>query len=1469
MFTKLRENEGTLKTRSYIGVGTFTSQWNMEESLQTVLHSDDKEMLRAKLALLQREYNRTVQRLRRAERSEAVRKHVRSRIAAHNSQQRDELNSSFIPSLPEKQTLSPVSYSGSEVHHKGPAVKFSLLSDILNPSDSSRLPGSISSHSRLHDNTPSCSSASQDGNLVHGQAHRRHSAHRLRSRRSWQRWEQREKTDSQSSDNGRDSTGQEDRDRVVSSVVQDGHVVSQALSCNMEAVCSGPGLEEKDKGLVVSLDKPFNTCSADKELTDKSSKENCGCFGVVQVEEPPLLSERPDLVKSSLEQKPTLSQSRPAGNLGSANECVSPEGKGLNNESQPQNGSLLQTGSDFTEAGCLTSCTVIEGLLFPVEYYVRTTRRMASAQSRVDLEAVIQSQLSNGRRGRGQRSRSSGGLDRSTQSSDISSISQAILNRGADIHASPKSKSPQTEWSSTPDLQPDVCTAKSNSGKRQRGRGRGRRQRRGFSVPSSLSLDTTAPEHLSADTAVPSNTESCAATTEKELNPIFCSKKPSVKNGSAVHCTEDNSQNDKKDEVKARDFTSTRSDPCESLLLQPSGPTLLFPQVFAVKRSNLGLSSLLSLFDIKDFHLPDDEFGRLKLDKLRSSATVGLQAFVPHHSSYITRWRASKTSSDMKSSEEPVKSLSSTSCQPHIAMTSNKEPTNFLDNSNLVNKTTHVRLTAAVEDCEAALQNEGNNKHGFYQEKDSKGESAEESSPRLLQNPNSGDLNLVEDRTDSQVMSTVRETTDCTLVDMGPESSPTTGHAAVAAVAASPHVLNLSPTPTLPCNKTDASAPPLWESPTFPSLGVTPAFPVHPSLPLQNCTPSASPEVASHFHQSTTPSSAYGTKSQRAVSEEPVGNLPPGVPCQTSFMEAQDQSHKTASLDLEWAGVDMSIASKKGYSSTANGHLHATQLPSLSDSFSASIIDGLTSQLPSPTSSAFPERCRTNLPQQGVSTAPSPLQEKVGKSDRVEMSTNSEFTQLQLTSFSKNEENIRPLQHHVTVADSPPLVSVQKFPEAEEYIASPIERDSGGSCGPNVPSTETQKYEILADGSTAPLDCQLTDGPEGGDRDLDSYFTDSVWPLVTQMSPPCRHSSPSQSVTKGPLEAPAELSHELQEECPAGILQLEHNLKASLYLRAPAGRSLVDVCGMYAEAGWYVVTAGEWAVSVWQETSSHWSLLHTWTFTEHPVITLLPVPDAPRLVCVALGQLEIREARVLSFFSPNGPFSQSVLCTGEVHTLLGVSDSRLASCTASSFTQRVNVSCLTEDGRVKDSVSLVSPGKCVQALALVEGQRDALIGSTDTGHLVIWNMRTGHLLQTCALADSFPGTVCLRGYTQGGVLFVLLQHQLLSQEDGLLFSLIAVNPVTGGHILAKSLSQPVQCSGRFVDSDTWGSSVVAAFQSGMVAVWDLQASGLEAQLALGPEEQCHIVRWAGTSALLTGHLNGDVSLYHYRGAANS
>ncbi|KAG3259494.1 partner and localizer of BRCA2, transcript variant X3 [Ictidomys tridecemlineatus] len=70
------------------------------------------------------------------------------------------------------------------------------------------------------------------------------------------------------------------------------------------------------------------------------------------------------------------------------------------NENLQENEVLSQSKSLSPEAvpsvsteNQIHSCTVLEGLLFPAEYYVRTTRRMSNCQKKVALEAVIQNHL--------------------------------------------------------------------------------------------------------------------------------------------------------------------------------------------------------------------------------------------------------------------------------------------------------------------------------------------------------------------------------------------------------------------------------------------------------------------------------------------------------------------------------------------------------------------------------------------------------------------------------------------------------------------------------------------------------------------------------------------------------------------------------------------------------------------------------------------------------------------------------------------------------------------------------------------------------------------------------------------------------------------------------------------------------------------------------------------------------------------
>lgn len=156
---------------------------------------------------------------------------------------------------------------------------------------------------------------------------------------------------------------------------------------------------------------------------------------------------------------------------------------------------------DGKTVGLLDSCTLVEGLLFPAEYYVRTTRRMTFSQSQPDMQAIILSQLSVGRnrrnRGRGR------GLNRHTYTSeyseqhtqtDLSSLKPAsvdpqkashmqtvdpstelIGNSQSSGEISDKNSASQTNMDTF--SSPAVGTTRPGRGRRRkRGRGRGRSQ---------------------------------------------------------------------------------------------------------------------------------------------------------------------------------------------------------------------------------------------------------------------------------------------------------------------------------------------------------------------------------------------------------------------------------------------------------------------------------------------------------------------------------------------------------------------------------------------------------------------------------------------------------------------------------------------------------------------------------------------------------------------------------------------------------------------------------------------------------------------------------------------------------------------------------------------------------------------------------------------------------------------------------
>ncbi|KAB5523207.1 hypothetical protein PHYPO_G00149870 [Pangasianodon hypophthalmus] len=332
-----------------------------------------------------------------------------------------------------------------------------------------------------------------------------------------------------------------------------------------------------------------------------------------------------------------------------------------------------------------------------------------------------------------------------------------------------------------------------------------------------------------------------------------------------------------------------------------------------------------------------------------------------------------------------------------------------------------------------------------------------------------------------------------------------------------------------------------------------------------------------------------------------------------------------------------------------------------------------------------------------------------------------------------------------------------------------------------------------------------------------------------------------------------------------GSLRKTHTLKA-----LDAG-CVLDVCLVrWPSDDWCVCVAGEWSVCVWKQKAGvqQWSLLYTWTFTQS-VISLQGIPDSSALLCVCLGRLEITEARILYCPSTDSEFSQAELYKGALQAVLAVSDHRVACCSAPGLQQNVQVFTLAHNGRITETLSLVSTSQTIQTLVMVEREKDALIGWTEQKSLLIWNMKSGQLLQTIRLAESVSTATCLRGYSCRGALCVLLQQASACHEEpgSSLFTLIATNPLTGRHFTVRTVTGPSAPTERLIDGDVCESALVGVFQSGL-AIWKL-TGGVACAYANEPAEVCRLARWAGPNTLLTGYLNGDVNIYQFTPTENS
>ncbi|XP_074136484.1 partner and localizer of BRCA2 isoform X4 [Sminthopsis crassicaudata] len=344
---------------------------------------------------------------------------------------------------------------------------------------------------------------------------------------------------------------------------------------------------------------------------------------------------------------------------------------------------------------------------------------------------------------------------------------------------------------------------------------------------------------------------------------------------------------------------------------------------------------------------------------------------------------------------------------------------------------------------------------------------------------------------------------------------------------------------------------------------------------------------------------------------------------------------------------------------------------------------------------------------------------------------------------------------------------------------------------------------------------------------------------------------------------PAEIWHDSLE---LGNLQLISKLKN------PSNSCSVDVSTVWWEVTGCkescIITACEFTVSLWKSLDNwQWRKVHTWHFTEIPVLQIIPLWDACNLVCVALGHLEIREIRLLFSSDEDECLKQSLVKSGNIKAVLGLRHKRLVCSNGTLHDHQVDLMTFSGSGRSKEKQTLMSPEETILAFAEVQGMQDALLGTTLMSNIVIWNLKTGQLLKKMQIGNAYQASICHKAYSDMGLLFVVLSHPHGEESESLgspIFRLIVINPKTALSVDVRPYSLPQGHTGRFLDGDVKDNLAAAVLTSGTIAVWDLFLGHCRALLLPNSDGNWSFVKWSGTdSCLLAGQKNGSVFVYSY------
>ncbi|MGH0142027.1 UNVERIFIED_CONTAM: hypothetical protein FKN15_030026 [Acipenser sinensis] len=1146
--------------------------------------------------------------------------------------------------------------------------------------------------------------------------------------------------------------------------------------------------------------------------------------------------------------------------------------------------SLTEADSKIEEAlaeNPLSSCTLVEGLLFPVEYYVRTTRGMASCQRKVDLEAVIESQLGRGKR----RSR---GIPRKSMSS-VDNKDPVTLQDGTTAGLSGQSE-PLTCSGSSGSLlsSPSTTGALATCAGRKTGRGRGRGRGKGNGWCRSLGMIATAESHPDQISTMLADTGIIAAGTNlnlksdprcrkenctkenKELFPIFKRRSLQVDGGGKpvnIEVIQDSNSPGEHD-CNSSDKMNCANKLNEINKLKPalesqfSGTNKSLLKTIACSATSQ--SSSVTGSDIDQRQLFEDSQSTLSRNLeqrvLRKKRTM-LEYNSPRFSQRCKRVQDDKeghavsvTEGSLSIPSEPGQHCSVPQFPDHRELFSLK----YLS-SRFVIKDFHLpdddfgRLK-----LEKLKSSETRHLESFsptYSPYITRKTAAKTVSAKQNYSRNSlrdsvigtppdpvGDRGRCAKLAPSEdcgknIMETITPTEDHSMLAVGTTAVEEQGKAGVETLIPIEDQIMIafqmaSPTKEITATRESCGQIATLEKPT--SAGESP-------LHTDVCSRLSLVETAAPMTNPT------------QLAEESVTSTGSCI-----NLEVEEQKHVS---EEDYINVPVETAT-----TTENPDKVALLVVSKDDSKSKEASLGVKYVSPSCVSQGF--------------------EVKSGESAVAKIKSSEILNLTPALTFQSDGDSQR--EFHSTSGNSPTFPSLGCTPAFLLKHGSPLIGTSPGNpMFPNITSPKPNTSPLREDRDTA---SQKAESPE---RDLDRYFTDSIWSNDQESQPVnCLENKREQqgdlvaydSLLKGnntlstilPLDEPDIIAEEQQPSTPGLRQSATQTLQLVSKLKTPTGSCLIDLCSVQwcgdsaAQVAQCVVTACESAVSLWgPQPQGQWTVLYTWTFVKFPVIQLVTFPDALCQFCVALGKLEIREARVLGYSNASRCFEQSVLCSGDIKAVLGVSRRRLVSCCDSLQSQKVELVSVSKEGRIEDVITLTHPRQTIVAFAEVEGEDEALVGTTGTSDVVIWNMKTAQLLQTISLGEIYPDAVCLRSYSESGILYALLQHQYVDNTEscnGAMFKLVAINPMNTKSSLVQSFTLPAECTGRYVDGDVRGRSIAAAFHTGVVAVWDLSIGHCCAVLSPDYAGSWTLVRWSDTdSCLLTGQLNGDVSIYTYTG----